>query len=59
MNGYQLNHSALSVHNIEGHTGDIYAFANELVMKGFDLNTEGGIMQVGGISLNLLSSVHP
>lgn len=46
VNGYQLNHTALSVHNIKGRVGDIYAFANELVMKGFDLNLEGGIMKV-------------
>lgn len=46
-NGYGLNHSALSVHRIARHSGDIYAFANELVMKGFDMNTEGGIIKVG------------
>eukprot|EP00878_Enallax_costatus_P017954 GHUV01018879.1.p2 GENE.GHUV01018879.1~~GHUV01018879.1.p2 ORF type:complete len:165 (+),score=33.78 GHUV01018879.1:1613-2107(+) len=46
VNGYQLNHTALSVHNIKGRSGDIYAFANELVMKGFNLNTEGGVMKV-------------
>lgn len=46
VNGYQLNHTALSVHNIQGHKGDIYAFADELVMKGFNLNSEGGIMKV-------------
>jgi hypothetical protein len=47
VNGYRLNHTALSVHNIAGHKGDIYAFANDLVMKGFKLNEEGGIMKVG------------
>lgn len=40
VNGYRLNHTALSVHNIAGHSGDIYAFANDLVMKGFKLNEE-------------------
>jgi hypothetical protein len=46
VNGYRLNHTALSVHNIAGHQGDIYAFANDLVMKDFKLNEEGGIMKV-------------
>lgn len=46
VNGYRLNHTALSVHNIAGHSGDIYAFANDLVMKGFKLNEEGGLMKV-------------
>eukprot|EP00775_Hariotina_reticulata_P007665 gene7665-7868_t len=46
VNGFLLNHTALSVHQIKGHTGDIYTFANELVMKGFDLNQTGGLMKV-------------
>jgi len=44
--GYGLNHTALSIHRITPHQGDIYAFANTLVMKGFDMNDEGGIMKV-------------
>lgn len=46
MNGYALNHTALSVHQIAGHQGDIYSFANELVVKGFSMNDAGGIMKV-------------
>lgn len=46
VNGFALNHTALSVHQIKGRSGDIYGFANELVMKGFPLNGEGGIMKV-------------
>lgn len=42
VNGYNLNHTALSVH----HLADIYAFANDLVMKGFSMNEAGGIMKV-------------
>jgi len=47
VNGYALNHTALSVHKIAGRQGDIYGFANELVMKGFKMNETGGIMKVG------------
>lgn len=54
VNGYQLNHTALSVHNIKGRSGDIYAFADELVMKGFNLNNAGGIMKVGAGSIRIL-----
>ncbi len=46
VNGYGLNHTALSVHQIAGRQGDIYSFANELVMKGFKMNETGGIMKV-------------
>lgn len=46
VNGYALNHTALSVHKIAGRQGDIYGFANELVMKGFKMNETGGIMKV-------------
>jgi hypothetical protein len=46
VNGYGLNHTALSVHQISGRSGDIYDFANELVMKGFKMNETGGIMKV-------------
>lgn len=47
VNGYSLNHTALSVHQIAGRAGDIYSYANELVMKGFKMNETGGIMKVG------------
>lgn len=47
VNGYGLNHTALSVHQIAGRQGDIYSYANELVMKGFKMNETGGIMKVG------------
>jgi hypothetical protein len=46
VNGYSLNHTALSVHQIAGRSGDIYSYANELVMKGFRMNETGGIMKV-------------
>jgi hypothetical protein len=46
VNGYGLNHTALSVHQIAGRQGDIYGYANELVMKGFKMNETGGIMKV-------------
>eukprot|EP00879_Flechtneria_rotunda_P029672 GHRR01032107.1.p1 GENE.GHRR01032107.1~~GHRR01032107.1.p1 ORF type:complete len:320 (+),score=85.73 GHRR01032107.1:227-1186(+) len=55
VNGYGLNHTALSVHQIHGHQGDIYAFANELVMKGFNLNDSGGIMKVCGMGHGVLT----
>lgn len=48
VNGYALNHTALSVHSIAGRSGDIYAFADELVAKGFRMNEAGGIMKVRG-----------
>jgi hypothetical protein len=52
VNGYSLNHTALSVHQIAGRSGDIYSFANELVMKGFKMNETGGIMKVCGPAAN-------
>lgn len=46
MNGYALNHTALSVHRIAGGPGDIYAFASDLASKGFKMNDEGGLVKV-------------
>lgn len=34
VNGYGLNHTALSVHRIAGHQGGIYGYADKLVMAG-------------------------
>jgi hypothetical protein len=46
VNGYALNHTALSVHRIAGGPGDIYAFASDLASRGFKMNDEGGLMKV-------------
>jgi len=34
VNGYALNHTALSVHQVKGHSGDIYSFANHTGHEG-------------------------
>lgn len=55
INGWALNHTALSVHSIAGRSGDISAFANELLMKGFAMNEAGGIMKVTAAACLLMS----
>jgi hypothetical protein len=43
------------VHSIAGRSGDISAFANELLMKGFAMNEAGGIMKVTAAACLLMS----
>lgn len=48
MNGYRLNHTALSVHRIAQHSGNVAEFAAELQARGFVMNEEGGLIKARG-----------
>lgn len=45
VNGYRLNHTALSVHRIAQHSGNVAEFAAELQARGFVMNEEGGLIK--------------
>lgn len=46
VNGYALNHTTMSVHRLNGFTGDIREFAAALQAAGFRMNDEGGVIKV-------------
>lgn len=56
VNGYSLNHTALSVHGLSGFDGDLLQFSEMLAAKGFKLNNEGGMIKVSPDGALLQSS---
>ncbi|DBB01619.1 TPA: hypothetical protein ACH3X1_000259 [Trebouxia sp. C0004] len=46
VNGYNLNHAAVSVHRLQGLTNGIEGLNDDLLTRGFAMNEEGGILKV-------------
>lgn len=46
VNGYNLNHAAVSVHRLQGLEGGIEGLNDVLLSRGFAMNEEGGLLKV-------------
>lgn len=56
VNGYALNHVTISVHRLKSHLNKIQKLNQFLDVKGFKLNSEGGVLK-GLVSSNSLTNL--